>query len=625
MNKSPIYLLFYIASPVLAALALLLLPGLRFGEPVWVTEQSVLMLASMIAIAFMIGHGVLLTPVARTQNLLLNLLRVAAVGAFVSLPIVLYFLIMDINVSRVVVLYELVLLFVLLVINSFDKSRGIALIFNIAALAVVAIASNPVAYLSSTKTLPKVKLDAAVTYEFANYHDLKVSKTVIFDDTQRDKLVNGGAIDIVDNNQLLLVTGYGKTYLVDIADAKLSIRPLDIQVPINAATYLDQSINPTEFFRVTDILLEKTDKPVRKLYVAHHYLDTENQCYNLSLSETQIDLRDPKAQPWITRYSAKPCARVSVVRNTTGGRLAFMHDGSILMTIGDHSYKRDEFAVDNAAHWGKIMQINPRDWSARVFSKGHRNPQGLFVTSSGTIWSTEHGPKGGDELNKLEYGADYGWPFETYGTDYGRKTFRDKMPGKHSHGKRPFYAWVPSIGISNLIQLGGEQFPAWAGDLLVSSLNGRSLFRVRMRENRVVTIERIKLGERIRDLVEMPDGKIILWNGQNIMQVLESANYIFSICAGCHTLQGGSHSIGPDLERVVKRKVAIRSGYSYSNAMREYGGTWTPERLDKFLANPAQAVPGTSMYFEGIADPVKRNEIIQLLSGQLNYKVDERR
>ena len=70
----------------------------------------------------------------------------------------------------------------------------------------------------------------------------------------------------------------------------------------------------------------------------------------------------------------------------------------------------------------------------------------------------------------------------------------------------------------------------------------------------------------------------------------------------------------------------IQHGYlSYSNAMREYGGIWTPKRLDKFLANPAQAVPGTSMYFEGVADPVKRNEIIQLLSGRLNYKVDERR
>ena len=270
------------------------------------------------------------------------------------------------------------------------------------------------------------------------------------------------------------------------------------------------------------------------------------------------------------------------------------------------------------------MQINPVDWSARVFSKGHRNPQGLLVNANG-IWSTEHGPEGGDELNKLEYGADYGWPFETYGTDYGRKTFRGEMPGKHVRGKRPIYAWVPSIGISNLIQLEGEQFPAWDGDLMVSSLNGRSLFRVRMRDDRVVTIERIKLGERIRDLVEMPDGKIVIWNGQNTMQIVESANYVFSACAGCHILQAGSHSIGPDLWKVVGRKVAGRRGYTYSKAMRAEIGNWTPERLDKFLANPKQVVPGTSMDFEGVSDPVKRNEIIQLLRGHLDYKTDDRR
>ena len=355
MNKSPISLLFLfsVVSPAIAALALFLVPGLNFSEPVWVLERSLIVLASMVAIAFLIGHILLLLPIARTQNVLLNLLRVAAVGAFVSLPVVLYFLLMDISVSRLVVLYELVLLFVLLVINNFDKRRGLVLLFNVALLLITLIASNPGSYFVPEKVGPKIKFDSAVTYEYANYHDLKISKSVIFDGTQREKLVNGGAIDIVDNNQLLLVTGYGKTYLVDISGAKPSVRPLAVQVPINAVTYLDQSTNPTEFFRVTDILLEKTDKSVRKLYAAHHYLDTENQCYNLSLSETQIDLRDPTPEPWVTRYSALPCAKVSTVRNTTGGRLAFMQDGSILMTIGDHSYKREELAVDNNAHWGK--------------------------------------------------------------------------------------------------------------------------------------------------------------------------------------------------------------------------------------------------------------------------------
>lgn len=624
MNKKLVRILLFVISPVIAALALFLLPGFYFGEPVWVLQQSVLTLSTMVAIGFVVAYYTLLTAIARTQSPLLNFLRVAAVAAFITLPIILYFLLMDINVSRVVVLYELVLFFVLLFVNSFNKYRVTTLIFNIIVLTVIAVVSKPGAHYISQETGSAMTFDSAVSYEFANYHDLSLSKTVIFDDTQRDELVNGGAISIVDDDRLLLVTGYGKTYLIDKNESKFSVHPLGVRVPINAVTYLDQSKSPTEFFRVTDILLENTDKPVRKLFAAHHYLDTKNQCYKLSLSETKIDLRNLKPQPWVTRYSAKPCAKVSKISNTTGGRLAFMHDGSILMTIGDHSYKRSELALDNDSHWGKVMQINPRDWSARVFSKGHRNPQGLLVTAD-AIWSTEHGPEGGDELNKLEYGADYGWPFETYGTDYGRKTFRGETPGKHIHGMRPLYSWVPSIGTSNLIQVENDAFSAWRGDLLVSSLNGRSLFRMRIRENRVVTIERIKVGERTRDLVEMSDGAIILWNGQDTLTVMEPANHVLSKCTGCHVFQGGSHNIGPDLYKIVGRKIASRSDYSYSKAMREYRGKWTPERLDKFLANPGQEVPGTSMQFEGISNSVERKEIIQLLSGLLNYKADERR
>jgi cytochrome c2 len=128
-----------------------------------------------------------------------------------------------------------------------------------------------------------------------------------------------------------------------------------------------------------------------------------------------------------------------------------------------------------------------------------------------------------------------------------------------------------------------------------------------------VTIERLKTGERIRDIAELPGGKIVLWNGKDTLQYLESASYVFSECKGCHVLSPSARSIGPDLRKVVGRKVAGREGYTYSEAMRDYGGVWTIERLDAFLANPAQVVPGTSMQFEGVPDAAKRKEIIQFL------------
>lgn len=109
------------------------------------------------------------------------------------------------------------------------------------------------------------------------------------------------------------------------------------------------------------------------------------------------------------------------------------------------------------------------------------------------------------------------------------------------------------------------------------------------------------------------------------MLFLESASSVFSECKGCHVLSPSGRSLGPDLHKIVGRKVANRAGYAYSKSMRHLGGTWTLEQLDAFLKNPAQTVPGTSMQFEGISDPVKRKEIIQFLQGQQKYSADERR
>lgn len=606
------------ALPFCGALALFLAPGVRFAEPVWVAGEGIVTLAIMVSLAFVVGHLLLLTPIARSEQVFSRVLRAIAVGALVSLPITLFLLITEIGVSRIVVLYELVLLFGLLIVNSLPIHRRFAFIVSLGILAVTVVASWSLREVGSDIAITYA--DPAITYEFANYHDLKITTQVIFDGKER---AEGGSIEAVDDTRLLLVTGYGKTFFVDIDETKLSVRPLDIRIPINAEAYLEQAQNPSKYFRVTDTLLERVDGPVRKLYAAHHHFDTESRCYTLRLSETQIDLRQPVAREWVTRYASAPCVELAKVWNTNGGRLAFMRDATILMSVGDHELP-SELVVDDDAHYGKVMRIDPADWTARSFTQGHRNPQGLLVEPD-RIWSTEHGREGGDELNVLEYGSDYGWPFGSYGTDYGRKTLADSATGDHTRGRRPLYAWVPSIGVSNLIRVTGSVFPAWKDDLLVASLMGRSLFRVRIREDRVVTIERLMVGQRIRDLVELPRGQIVLWNGSDTIQMVESATHVFSQCYGCHTLSPENDGIGPDLSNVFGRRVAARAGYAYSEGMRRFGGDWTPERLDAFIADPAQTVPGTSMESEGVTDPAKRKEIIQFLQTRSEYEVDARR
>ena len=272
------------------------------------------------------------------------------------------------------------------------------------------------------------------------------------------------------------------------------------------------------------------------------------------------------------------------------------------------------------------LLIDLDDRSSRIFTSGHRNPQGLFVGASGRIWSTEHGPQGGDELNLVREGANYGWPLATYGTDYGTHAWPlTAVPGTHEGDgfTQPSFAWIPSIGISGLVELDGSQFKYWEGDLLVGSLINRSLWRVRVRDNHVVLAEPILIGERIRDMVQGHQGELVLWTDRESIMFVEPAperaeyggQTLYRVCAACHVVPRGQESaIGPTLEGVVGRQVAAIENFDYSPAMKAAGGRWTQQRLDEFLANPGAAIPGTTMMFPGIPDAGTRRKIIEYLA-----------
>ena len=160
----------------------------------------------------------------------------------------------------------------------------------------------------------------------------------------------------------------------------------------------------------------------------------------------------------------------------------------------------------------------------RPFSIGHRNQQGLAIDTQGRIWSTEHGPEGGDELNLIVDGGNYGWPLASYGAEYGTDNWPFAVNAKnHGEYREPAHAFVPSIGVSQLIQITSMYLPRWTDDLLVSSLQAGRLFRVRVSGERVIYAESIDLSMRIRDLVEARDGRIVLWNDDGQMATLALA------------------------------------------------------------------------------------------------------
>ena len=152
-----------------------------------------------------------------------------------------------------------------------------------------------------------------------------------------------------------------------------------------------------------------------------------------------------------------------------------------MVTVGDHKFDgvNNPFRapMDPQTHLGKAVEINLDTKTATIFSSGLRNPQGLTISTDGLIWETEHGPQGGDELNVLQRGNNYGWPEVTYGVDHGKVPWPlNQVQGRHDKYTKPAYAFVPSIAISSLIETYSDEFPLWKGDLLVTSLKDLAIW-----------------------------------------------------------------------------------------------------------------------------------------------------
>ena len=206
-----------------------------------------------------------------------------------------------------------------------------------------------------------------------------------------------------------------------------------------------------------------------------------------------------------------------------GARLAVLPDGTLLMTAGEGFAYREQAQV-RSNHLGALLRLNP-DGSApsdnpffneggpaaHIYSYGHRNMQGIAIDpDSGDVWTHEHGPQGGDELNRITPGDNYGWPIATMGIDYNGARISPFFDHDGYHA--PEWVWTPSIAPSGLALYDGEMFADWQGDLLVSALAGQALHRLDMENGEVVGETRLlhERGQRIRQVLNGPDGAIWL-------------------------------------------------------------------------------------------------------------------
>ena len=216
-------------------------------------------------------------------------------------------------------------------------------------------------------------------------------------------------------------------------------------------------------------------------------------------------------------FSSTPKPRAG----NNGGRIAFLADKTLVLTLGDGNWRREE-AQNPANHLGTLVRLdregrapadNPfgrqRGAAPEVYSLGHRNVQGIAVDpATGELLATEHGARGGDEINRIVAGANYGWPLITGGIDY---PFARVTPFRRLAAySEPLLEWTPSIAPSGLAVYDGALFPAWRGDLLVPALKERSIRRVIRDGRRIVGQQTLlaDMNQRMRDVKVGPDGAI---------------------------------------------------------------------------------------------------------------------
>ncbi|GHE82961.1 PQQ-dependent sugar dehydrogenase [Thalassotalea profundi] len=263
-----------------------------------------------------------------------------------------------------------------------------------------------------------------------------------------------------------------------------------------------------------DVVLDPNFSSNQKLYISYSGGSADNN-YVEVISAT---LQDMALKQTKVIFTGSP-------RNTPhhhGARMAFLPDDTLLITAGDGFNMRDQ-AQSLDSMLGKVLRINtdgsiPADnpfigekgIRPEIYTYGHRNPQAILISKSNKIWLHEHGPKGGDELNLLKPGLNYGWPAITHGIDYSGAIISPFTEAECM--EQPIKYWIPSIAPAGMTEYQGDIFPQWQGNLFIAALAGQSVRRLVLDGNKVIE-EEVMLADRnqrIRDIRTGPDGYIYI-------------------------------------------------------------------------------------------------------------------
>ncbi len=333
--------------------------------------------------------------------------------------------------------------------------------------------------------------------------------------------VSGLTITEVDTPQVKVLAPNGErgAALAVMADGRLLLggggngSSLFIYDPVKKSTTLaGRAIKATERlndsrFAITDIGILAESATRADLLISFPTYNRAKDCVSVHLYRYTLNLASKisltRGKLW---FKSNPCVPVSAVQHAAG-RLAVIDKKSAYLTIGDLGYSE----IDNVNRRGDLGSVFKVSATTREkISTGHRNQQGILLIGK-DLYTSEHGPRGGDELNIIEKGVDYGWPAVTYGEPYSSGDYvRPKETGSHDGYRKPLTYWVPSVAPTELVQLNGSQWGPWAGQIVMGTLREESLIFIELLDpKKVGKLTTHPVNERIRDLEIGAQGEMI--------------------------------------------------------------------------------------------------------------------
>lgn len=292
---------------------------------------------------------------------------------------------------------------------------------------------------------------------------------------------------------------------------------------------------PQKKLGLLDVALAPDFKKSRKIYFSFFQILAKGNS-NTYLADGVLDEAGNAVHDVTVIYRGVPELPEQNFSMKQGGRIAFAKDGSLFMSVGDRDGNKkadydQQLAQKLDIDVGKIIHLTPDgapavdnpflnkpDVRPEIWAYGIRSPEGMAFAADGTLWETEHGPRGGDELNIIRKGKNYGWPLITHGIDYAGGPIADGQTAKPGL-EQPVYYWDPVIAPSGLAVYHGKLFAKWNGDLLAGGLRGLGVYRLTLKNNKVVSEEPLlsELHTRIRDVRVGPDGAVYVLTEQKAL------------------------------------------------------------------------------------------------------------